>query len=169
MKFKSFLLLLLFRLISGEKDESSVDLKEGGTINDLFSSELPEYHSEEYVELKDIIQHDQENIEELFKKVEKKLEKQLEIIKERGNDVIPTVSYDKIRNNGGKLPDGVADKVRKRGVLIIRNVIPKEEIEDMMTDLQKYMYKNEMYPPKDKSQVRLCVLTNANFDGTVQK
>ena len=154
MKPLFFILLSLIPLISGEEKGPSIDLTEGGTINDLFSEDLKAYYSDEYVELKDIIEHDQENIEDVFKKVEKKLDKQLEVIKERGNELIPTVSFDKIRNNGGKLPEGIADKVRKRGVLIIKNVIPKQEVEDMMTELLKYMYKNEMYPPKDKTQVR---------------
>lgn len=153
MKLASIFFILLHTLLAwGEQDNE----KREGTINDLFSEELEAYYSEEYVELKDTIEYDQENLISLFKKVEKKLDKQLEIISERGSEIIPTVSYDKIRNNGGKLPEGVADKVRKRGVLIVRNVIPKEEIEDMMTDLHKYLYKNGMYPPKNKDQVEFA-------------
>ena len=39
---------------------------------------------------------------------------QLAIINERGNDVVPVTSYAKIAANGGRIPEGVADKVRKR-------------------------------------------------------
>ena len=55
-------------------------------------------------------------------------------------------SFKRISNNGGRLPEGVAAKVRKMGVLVVKEVIPAKEIEDMMTDLVKYMYENTAFP-----------------------
>ena len=72
--------------------------------------------------------------------------KHLRTLSERGSDVIPVTNFKRISNNGGRLPEGVADKVRKMGVLVIREVIPAKEIEDMMTDLVKYMYENRAFP-----------------------
>ena len=53
------------------------------------------------------------------------------------------------------LPEGVADKIKKRGVVIVRNTIPKEEIEEMMADLITYMYDNEVYP--SENQVKFTI------------
>ena len=72
--------------------------------------------------------------------------KHLKTLSERGSDVIPVTSFKRISNNDGRLPEGVADKVRKMGVLIVRDVIPAKEIEEMMTDLLKYMYENRAFP-----------------------
>ena len=80
--------------------------------------------------------------------------KHLRTLSERGSDVIPVTSFKRISNNDGRLPEGVADKVRKMGVLIIRDVIPSKEIEEMMTDLLKYMYENRAFPQgKNHTQV----------------
>ena len=76
-------------------------------------------------------------------------------LSERGSDVIPVTSFKRISNNGGRLPEGVAAKVRKTGVVIVREVIPAREIEDMMTDLLKYMYENRAFPQgQNNTQVR---------------
>ena len=78
--------------------------------------------------------------------MERRLTKHLRTLSERGSDVIPVTSFKRISNNDGRLPEGVADKVRKMGVLIVRDVIPAKEIEEMMTDLLKYMYENRAFP-----------------------
>ncbi len=33
-------------------------------------------------------------------------------MQEKGNDVIPITTYEKIKNNGGRFPEGVAEKIR---------------------------------------------------------
>ena len=44
------------------------------------------------------------------RKVERRLTKHLRTLSERGSDVIPVTSFKRILNNGGRLPEGVADK-----------------------------------------------------------
>ena len=70
----------------------------------------------------------------------------------KGSKIIPETTLEKIVNNGGKIPDKLAEKVRKRGVLIVRNTIPEEETKEMMADLVKYLYSNNGFP-KDPNQV----------------
>lgn len=123
--------------------------KTGGTINDLFTDEESTFSSEEYAKLKDVIQLANDNIEKIFEQVEKRLDKQMEIIREKGSDVVPVTTFDKIRLNGGKIPEAVADKVRKRGVLIVRNTIPKQDVEQLVAEVLTYMYNNNVFPPKD--------------------
>ena len=90
-----------------------------------------------------------------FRKVERRLTKRLRTLSERGpEDVIPITSFKRISNNGGRLPEGVVDKVRKMGVLIVRDVIPAREIDDMMTDLIGYMHDNKAFPQnRNQTQV----------------
>jgi hypothetical protein len=58
----------------------------------------------------------------------------------------------------------VAQKVLKRGVLIVRKTIPEEEAKDMMADLVKYLYTNNGFP-KDQNQVKTYPCTgDANID-----
>ena len=53
----------------------------------------------------------------------------------KGNSVIPQTTLSKIIKNNGKIPETVARKVKKRGVLIVRHTIPSETIHQWMADL----------------------------------
>ena len=77
--------------------------------------------------------------------------KQLQRIKEKGSKIIPETTFQKIANNGGHLSEAIVRKVRKHGVLIVRNAIPAKEAYDMMSELIRYLYSNNMYPG-NKSQ-----------------
>ncbi len=136
----------------GEGEEGMRKKRSGGTINDLFTHEETVFRSEEYVKLKDRIKLGIDNVEELFQRVRKRLQKQVESTMERGVNVVPVTTYEKIRNNGGRLPEGVAEKVRRRGVVVVRDTIPREEIETMVADLLKYMYDNGAFPTSGKNQ-----------------
>ena len=122
----------------------------GGDINDLFTDEETMFYSDEYAALKDSLGLDAAAVEKAYRKVERRLERQAEMLREaaarQGADLIPSTSFRRIAQNGGRLPDGIADKVRKRGVLIVRGVIPAKEIEEMMSELVKYMYENKAFP-----------------------
>lgn len=143
--------IALLCVLSNHLTRAETEEKIGGTINDLFTDEETVFSSEEYGILKEKLRQDMGDVQEVFDKVEKKLAKQLEIIREKGNDVIPITTFDKIKNNGGQLPEGIMEKLRKRGVLIVRNTIPANEISDMISSLLKYMYDNNVLPA-DKNQ-----------------
>ena len=98
--------------------------------------------------------------EELFKRVERRLQKQVESLRERGGDLVPVTTFDKILNNGGRFPEALAERVRRRGVVVVRDTIPEEEVEQMVGDLLKYMYDNSAFPPHGKNQVRLRMQTD---------
>ena len=84
-----------------------------GTIYDVFTDEKTIYASQDNVDLRNKLNVDRDFIREQFEKVKRKLDKQLQVIKEKGSDIIPTTTFQRIRNNGGKIPDGVAEKVSK--------------------------------------------------------
>jgi hypothetical protein len=96
---------------------------------------------------------DENEITKIWDKLEKRLDKELDKIRDKGNKLIPETSWEKILNNGGNIPEKVAQKVQKRGVLIVRNTIPEPEVKDMMADLVKYLYSNNGFP-KDQNQVQ---------------
>lgn len=124
----------------------------GGSINDLFhANENTEYVSDEYANLKEGISLQSDLADKLFQKVKRQLLKQLERIKEKGTEIIPETTFQKITNNGGHLSESIVRKVHKHGVLIVRNTIPAEETYEMMSELIRYLYNNNMYP-SNKSQ-----------------
>ena len=78
---------------------------------------------------------DVSEVEEDILEISEELRKQLETIVKKGNTIIPQTSLSKIMKNNGRIPEVVARKVRKRGVLIVRHTIPSEQIHQWMADL----------------------------------
>jgi hypothetical protein len=95
---------------------------------------------------------ERENVVKLWEKVEKKLDEELEEIRSKGNKLIPETRLEDILSKGGNLPEEVVEQVRKRGVLIVRNTIPKDEAEKMLEDLINYITVNNGFP-KDPKKV----------------
>ena len=95
-----------------------------------------------------------ENIVELWEKVETKLDKELQEIRTKGNLLIPETTLEDILSNGGKVPEEIVPQVHKRGVLIVRNTIPKDEAKKMLEDLMEYISTNNGFP-KDLKNVRI--------------
>ena len=120
-------------------------MSEGTFINLFDSDENTEYLSDEYVALKNEISLNSKDAERLFQKVKRQLLKYVDKIKEKGSEIIPETSFQKIASNGGHLPDATIRKVEKHGILIIRNTIPAKEVLQMMPELVKYLYDNELY------------------------
>ena len=78
---------------------------------------------------------DVSEVEEDILEISEELRKQLGTIVKKGNTIIPQTSLSKILKNNGRIPEAVARKVRKRGVLIVRHTIPSEQIHQWMADL----------------------------------
>ena len=120
-------------------------MSEGSIINLFDSNENTEYLSDEYVALKKEISLNSKDAKRLFQKVKRQLLKHVDKIKEKGSEIIPETSFQKIASNGGHLPDATIRKVEKHGILIVRNTIPAKEVLEMMPELVKYLYNNELY------------------------
>ena len=127
-----------------------------GSIDDFYvTNENTEYVSNEYTELKQDIEIKRDEADIFFQKVQKQLRRQLEKIKEKGNEIIPETSFQKIANNNGHLSESIIRKVQKHGILIVRNTIPPKETLNMMSDILSYMDKNDMYPTNNFSETAL--------------
>ena len=140
--FVNLFVLCLTILVSVIADEP---MSEGSIINLFDSNENTEYLSDEYVALKKEISLNSKDAERLFQKVKRQLLKHVDKIKEKGSEIIPETSFQKIASNGGHLPEATIRKVEKHGILIVRNTIPAKEVLEMMPELVKYLYDNELY------------------------
>ena len=106
------------------------------SIDDLFvNEEDSEYESSVYKQLKELMDLDSDEVEKNIEEISEELRSQLDVIAKKGNTVIPQTSLSKIIKNNGRIPDAVARKVKKRGVLIVRHTVPTETIHQWMADL----------------------------------
>ena len=62
-----------------------------------------------------------------------------------GSNFIPITSFEKIELNGGNLPDNVARKFVKRGVIIVRNSVSSNLAQSWLADILKYLYSNNAF------------------------
>ncbi|XP_059081236.1 uncharacterized protein YbiU-like [Tigriopus californicus] len=123
----------------------SVNLNEGGSINDLFVTDGDSDHeSMQYSKVKKAMQVEPDFARRLFQVVEEKLQVRLDELSIHGNSIIPTVTMKAIEENGHRLPDDVAMKVKKHGVLVVRNTLPEEEVQQLMDDLHNYLLINNI-------------------------
>ncbi|KAG2202535.1 hypothetical protein INT47_012529 [Mucor saturninus] len=60
-------------------------------------------------------------------------------IKEKGSSVIPQVSFADIQSNGGQFPPSIAEEIRKRGCVVIRNVVSREEAQGYKQQIKEYI------------------------------
>ena len=61
-------------------------------------------------------------------------------------EVIPVVDFCNIITNGGKFDNDTIDRIRKHGVVIIKNVIGKDEALKMHDDTVEYLEKTGQDP-----------------------
>ena len=110
------------------------------------------YTSSEFEGIKDTLDLSQEEAELIFDKIVGKLHSQIKKIRSIKYE-FPETTLKKIVDNGGRLPESVARRLRKTGVVIIRKVIPQKEAFELTSSLIEYLYQNGIYPKND-SKVR---------------
>ena len=67
-------------------------------------------------------------------------------IDDLGGEVIPEIEFSKIQENGGKIPSATVAEVYKRGILIVRGVLDKDEAQKYLAELKQYMKCNGENP-----------------------
>ena len=78
------------------------------------------------------------------------VKKQLHQFEKKGEDIIPITSYEKIFLNGGRLPENIERKLKRRGILVIKNTITEELIRHWETNILRYLYDNNAFPKKNQ-------------------
>ena len=110
-----------------------------GDGQNLFSvTQELDYRSELNRNLKALLDIDSIRAQNDLSEIEKYMVKKL-----RKKKPIPETTMEKILNNGGELPYRIAQKVRQKGVLIVRNTIPRNLIHSWSSDLLQYLYNNQ--------------------------
>ena len=101
------------------------------------------YRSEEIADAKKILNIDQENLQEAFERLEKVLDTELPKL---STEVIPVVNFEDLAENDNQFNAETVEKIKKYGVVIVRNVIEKEDAKNLLDDVEKYMNENGQDP-----------------------
>lgn len=88
---------------------------------------------------KEIAPKDPSILNNAFKRLMESFEKESPEIKEKGSDIIPQVTFAEIQSNNGEFPPHIANEIRKRGCVVIRNVVSREEAQGYKNQIKKYI------------------------------
>lgn len=96
-----------------------------------------------FLELKqEIAPKDPAILNNAYKRLLKSFEKESAEIKEKGSSIIPQVNFSEIESNNGQFPSHIADEIRKRGCVVIRNVVSREEAQGYKKEIKEYIGKH---------------------------
>ena len=93
--------------------------------------------------MKKNLNFDQKKLKDAYARLETILDAELPKI---SAEVIPVVDFSKITKNDGKFDNETIDKIRNHGIVIIKNVIGKDEALKMHDDIVEYLEKTGQDP-----------------------
>ncbi|KAL1961076.1 hypothetical protein VTO42DRAFT_4964 [Malbranchea cinnamomea] len=144
----------LFRLSSPQVDllkaslprcmrlASTMGAKKEGDISSVFvslsggkASELPSRFTDVK---KRLIQGREDEVKRSWDRLLDRLKEEIEVIKSKGSDIIPIIEYKDIRS----APKSFGEELRKRGVAVIRGVVPEKEARSYKEEIEEYVRKN---------------------------
>ena len=102
---------------------------------------------------------DQEKLKEAFERLEKVLDTELPKL---STEVIPVVNFEDLAENDNQFNAETVEKIKKYGVVIVRNVIEKEDAKNLLDDVEKYMNENGQ-DPQTKGWKRTIYYKNENI------
>ena len=116
--------------------------KRAGDISDAFASLSGQEFTPltpEYANLKSrLIRGHEGEVRESWERLLRDLREEIPLIVERGSQVIPEIDFKDIDN----APESFSSELRKRGVAVIRNVVPEQEALQWKEDLREYIRQN---------------------------
>ncbi|EMT73401.1 hypothetical protein NOF04DRAFT_3579 [Fusarium oxysporum II5] len=131
---------------------TSLASKKEGDISDAFTSlsgAQREPLPDRYRQLKlNLLQGRQDKIVQSWKKLLRELKRENEIVAKKGPGVIPQIDFKDLE----KSSDGLREEVKKRGVVVVRGVIPEGEARAYKAEVEEYVAKNpstRAFPPHD--------------------
>lgn len=119
--------------------------KAKGNISSVFAHLGASHQSLDprFVELKrQIAPKDPAVLKNAFDRVLRALDTESNEIQRRGSGVIPEVTMDDIKLNGGKIPEKLVPEVHKRGAIVIRNIVDRAEAKAWKDQIQEYIQKH---------------------------
>ncbi|KAH7237722.1 uncharacterized protein BKA55DRAFT_520407 [Fusarium redolens] len=131
---------------------TSLASKKEGDISDAFTSlsgAQREPLPDRYRQLKlNLLQGRQDKIVQSWNKLLRELKRENEIVAKKGPGVIPQIDFKDFE----KSSHGLREEVKKRGVVVVRGVIPEGEARAYKAEVEEYVAKNpstRAFPPHD--------------------
>ena len=97
------------------------------------------FKSQQIRNVKKHLKINQETFKNAFERLERSLDEELPKL---SADVIPDIDFGELLSNNGKFDEEFSQKIRKHGVVIIRNVFDREYTEKLYKGLSEYMRTN---------------------------
>lgn len=89
---------------------------------------------------KDLVERcGEERLQASWVRLVEAFEKEIQLINEKGPEIIPQINFSTILKNNLKFPSTFADAIRKRGCVVIRNVVDSNEALKYKDDVQQYL------------------------------
>lgn len=94
---------------------------------------------ERFTEIKrQLIQGNEERLTESWQRLLKQLATENEIVKQRGPDIIPQIEFEDLKN----APSDFISEIKKRGVAVIKRVVPENEARGYKAQVEEYVKLN---------------------------
>jgi hypothetical protein len=126
--------------------------KKEGDISSVFvslSGTAAEPLPQRFAQLKrDLIAGREREIEASWRRLLKELKSENEIITAKGPGIVPSVNFNDVQN--GSMPGEFVEEVKKRGVAVVRGVIPSPEARGYKIEVEDYVRANphtKAFPP----------------------
>lgn len=119
--------------------------KKPGNILSAFKANIDDVLPDKFKALKKEIlqQSDEKSVHASWLRLIEDFEKEIGLIKEIGPAIIPQIEYSTIVENNVKFPSFVADEIRKRGCVVIRNVVDSTEALKYKEMVKQYINSHE--------------------------
>jgi hypothetical protein len=85
---------------------------------------------------------DRERVIDSYHRLTKALQQEAERIAKQGPSAIPQVEFSIVQENGGRIPDSIAEQGRQAGCIILKGVVPEEQASQWEADLRAYAKKH---------------------------
>lgn len=121
-------------------DPWKAKIKESGDISSVFNTFTSENYEllKEYTDIKKGLIRDEKELRESWIRLKESLREEIKSIQNKGSSIIPSIDYSQLDS----LEKEEKDEIIKRGCLIIRNVVPREEVEQWKEDVAEYIKTN---------------------------
>jgi hypothetical protein len=158
---------------------TTTQLKPKGDISSVFSTLGGKKENTLHPSLlqlkKEIAPKDPAVINNAYKRLLESFKQESIEIKEKGSAVIPSITFAEIQANGGEFPPHIVEQIKKRGCIVIRNVVSEEEAMGYKSQVQEYIKKHRDqlvgFPAKDPqvweiywTQSQLAARSHPNFN-----
>lgn len=86
----------------------------------------------------DLVRGREQQIEKSWKALLRELRRENDVVANKGPGVIPQIKYDDFERSA----EGLKEEIRKRGVVVVKGVVPEDEARAWKGEVEDYVYKN---------------------------